>query len=328
LEKLVAMIPLLGDSGLNSRELLETIGSLAGAAAAAAPHASSEGAAAAAGCGGAVCDNDDMFDRIAVEMSRLIRREAAAVAQHPNASLYQSLQRLVKLEGYYLESQPCLSCTPWAEVPLTMQKLDQLRAEAKFTDRSQLVKLVCAHTIQRFTVTMTDVRRVKLVKTVNLYYYNKPVADINQATKPLPLLTKPLPLLTEPLPLLTVADINQVLSLRAFPSTDVQILTFHRCAAQGQGEPVAQVRAARVRDRPARGNRRARDSHRRHEPNDRVRGVPPGPNVLAFLVQKYKFPGTKSTNTDACVRRRSHTSSPRRRRIWCSACCAPAATAR
>jgi hypothetical protein len=221
LEKLVAMIPLLGDSGLNSRELLETIGSLAGAAAAAAPHASaSEGAAAdaaAAGCGGAVCENEDMFDRIAVEMSRLIRCEAAAVAQHPNASLYQSLQRLVKLEGYYLESQPCLSCTPWAEVPLTMQKLDQLRAEAKFTDRSQLVKLVCAHTIQRFTVTMTDVRRVKLVKTLNLYYYNKPVADINQVTKPLPLLTKPLPLLTKPLPLLTVADINQVLSLRALP---------------------------------------------------------------------------------------------------------------
>jgi hypothetical protein len=172
LEKLLAMLPLLAESGLNCRELIETITTLASMPA----HRVASVEAGEAGVG----DNDDMFDKIAVEMTRLIRREAALVAQHPNASLYQSLHRLVEMEGYYLESQPCLICTPWAEVPLATHKLDQLRAEAKFTDRTQLVKLISSHTIQSFTVTMTDVRRLKLVKTINLFYNNKPVQEITQ----------------------------------------------------------------------------------------------------------------------------------------------------
>ena len=177
LEKLLAMLPLLAESGLNCRELIETITSLAGMPAQRVANGE-VGETAEAGVGDN--DNEDMFDKIAVEMTRLIRREAALVAQHPNASLYQSLHRLVDLEGYYLESQPCLICTPWAEVPLAAHKLDQLRAEAKFTDRTQLIKLICSHTIQRFTVTMSDVRRLKLVKTINLFYNNKPVPEITQ----------------------------------------------------------------------------------------------------------------------------------------------------
>ena len=97
---------------------------------------------------------DTILDKIAVEVTRLIQHEAALVARHPNASIYQSLHRLLDLEGlgYYLESRPCLLCAPWAQVPMAVHKLEQLRAEAKFTDSAHLVKLVCAHTIQHLTV--------------------------------------------------------------------------------------------------------------------------------------------------------------------------------
>ena len=171
LQKLLRLLPALAESGIHCRELLGTLGTLAGLRS---PPVSTEGD------GEEVETTDDIFDSIGREITLLIRREALLVAQHPNASLYESLQDLVNLEGYYLESQPCLICTPWAEVPMSMHTLAQLRSEAKFSDHSQLVKLVCSHAIQRFSVTISDVRRLRQVKKIELYYNNKPVPDIMQ----------------------------------------------------------------------------------------------------------------------------------------------------
>ena len=119
-----------------------------------------------------------MLLELATTVTGLIKAESLVVAHHPNACIYRALHRIVELEGYYLESKPCLICNH-AEIPFGLHKLDALKAEAKFTDATQLVKLVCAQTIQRFTVTMSDVR-LKPVKTICLYYNNKPVADVTE----------------------------------------------------------------------------------------------------------------------------------------------------
>lgn len=48
------------------------------------------------------------------------------LAHHPNASLYTHMSQFVEIEGYYLESEPCLVCNN-PEVPLTTIKLSAIK---------------------------------------------------------------------------------------------------------------------------------------------------------------------------------------------------------
>ena len=106
----------------------------------------------------------------------LLKEENQLMMRHPNSVLYNSLASVVHLDGnsYYLERDPCLVCsTP--EVAFSAVKLTTLKADVRFTTVMQIIKLIGSHVINRFTLRITDIKRTKMVRTINIYYNNRPV---------------------------------------------------------------------------------------------------------------------------------------------------------
>ncbi|XP_020540052.1 auxin transport protein BIG isoform X2 [Jatropha curcas] len=101
------------------------------------------------------------------------------IANHPNSRIYNTLSGLVEFDGYYLESEPCVACSS-PEVPYSKMKLESLKSETKFTDNRILVKCTGSYTIQTVTMNVHDARKSKSVKVLNLYYNNRPVADLSE----------------------------------------------------------------------------------------------------------------------------------------------------
>lgn len=101
------------------------------------------------------------------------------LANHPNSRIYTTLSGLVEFDGYYLESEPCVACS-CPEVPYSRMKLESLKSETKFTDNRIIVKCTGSYTIQTVTMNVHDARKSKSVKVLNLYYNNRPVADLSE----------------------------------------------------------------------------------------------------------------------------------------------------
>ncbi|KZV25002.1 auxin transport protein BIG [Dorcoceras hygrometricum] len=101
------------------------------------------------------------------------------LANHPNSRIYNTLSGLVEFDGYYLESEPCVACSS-PEVPYSKVKLESLKSETKFTDNRIIVKCTGSYTIQSVTMNIHDARKSKSVKVLNLYYNNRPVADLSE----------------------------------------------------------------------------------------------------------------------------------------------------
>ncbi|KAD4888024.1 hypothetical protein E3N88_20097 [Mikania micrantha] len=99
------------------------------------------------------------------------------LANHPNSRIYNTLSGLVEFDGYYLESEPCVACS-CPELPYSRMKLESLKSETKFTDTRIIVKCTGSYTIQSVTMNVHDARKSKSVKVLNLYYNNRPVADL------------------------------------------------------------------------------------------------------------------------------------------------------
>ncbi|XP_012287187.1 E3 ubiquitin-protein ligase UBR4 isoform X2 [Orussus abietinus] len=97
--------------------------------------------------------------------------------RHPNANLYANLAQFVELDGYYLESEPCLVCNN-PEVPMATIKLSSIKVDSKFTTITQIVKLVGSHTISRITLRIGDLKRTKMVRTINVFYNNRSVQAV------------------------------------------------------------------------------------------------------------------------------------------------------
>ncbi|XP_049346360.1 auxin transport protein BIG isoform X2 [Solanum verrucosum] len=101
------------------------------------------------------------------------------LANHPNSRIYNTLSGLVEFDGYYLESEPCVACSS-PEVPSSRMKLESLKSETKFTDNRIIVKCTGSYTIQSVAMNVHDARKSKSVKVLNLYYNNRPVADLSE----------------------------------------------------------------------------------------------------------------------------------------------------
>ncbi|KAI8555503.1 hypothetical protein RHMOL_Rhmol05G0178100 [Rhododendron molle] len=59
-------------------------------------------------------------------------------------------------------------------------KLESLKSETKFTDNRIIVKCTGSYTIESVTMNVHDARRSKSVKVLNLYYNNRPMADLSE----------------------------------------------------------------------------------------------------------------------------------------------------
>nr|XP_012152236.1 PREDICTED: protein purity of essence isoform X3 [Megachile rotundata] len=107
----------------------------------------------------------------------VLRAQNQLLARHPNANLYANLAQFVELDGYYLESEPCLVCNN-PEVPMTTIKLSSIKVDSKFTTTTQIVKLIGSHTISRITLRIGDLKRTKMVRMINIYYNNRSVQAV------------------------------------------------------------------------------------------------------------------------------------------------------
>ncbi|KAL6863816.1 hypothetical protein ACP4OV_016719 [Aristida adscensionis] len=101
------------------------------------------------------------------------------LANHPNSRIYNTLSCLVDFDGYYLESEPCVTCS-CPDVPYSRMKLESLKSETKFTDNRIIIKCTGSFTIQSVTMNVYDARKSKSVKVLNLYYNNRPVTDLSE----------------------------------------------------------------------------------------------------------------------------------------------------
>ncbi|XP_052722001.1 E3 ubiquitin-protein ligase UBR4-like isoform X2 [Crassostrea angulata] len=107
----------------------------------------------------------------------VLRQENQVLSNHPNAQIYNMLQGLVDFDGYYLESDPCLVCNN-PEVPYANLKLSSIKVDSKFTTTTQIVKLVGSHTISKITLRISDLKRTKMVRVLNIYYNNRTVQAV------------------------------------------------------------------------------------------------------------------------------------------------------
>lgn len=107
----------------------------------------------------------------------VLRAQNEMLSNHPNANLYAHMGQFIELDGFYLESEPCLVCNN-PEVPFTTMKLSSLKVDSKFTTTTQIVKLFSSHTISKITVRIGDLKRTKMVRTINIYYNNRSVQAV------------------------------------------------------------------------------------------------------------------------------------------------------
>nr|XP_054369209.1 E3 ubiquitin-protein ligase UBR4 [Mirounga angustirostris] len=107
----------------------------------------------------------------------ILRTQNHILTNHPNSNIYNTLSGLVEFDGYYLESDPCLVCNN-PEVPFCYIKLSSIKVDTRYTTTQQVVKLIGSHTISKVTVKIGDLKRTKMVRTINLYYNNRTVQAI------------------------------------------------------------------------------------------------------------------------------------------------------
>lgn len=50
--------------------------------------------------------------------------------------------------------------------------------DSKFTTHTQIVKLIGSHTISRITLRISELKRTKMVRTLNIYYNNRTVQAV------------------------------------------------------------------------------------------------------------------------------------------------------
>ncbi|XP_063173479.1 E3 ubiquitin-protein ligase UBR4 [Candoia aspera] len=117
------------------------------------------------------------FKEYSQKAVEILRMQNHILTNHPNSNIYNTLSGLVEFDGYYLESDPCLVCNN-PEVPFCYIKLSSIKVDTRYTTTQQVVKLIGSHTISKVTVKIGDLKRTKMVRTINLFYNNRTVQAI------------------------------------------------------------------------------------------------------------------------------------------------------
>ena len=107
----------------------------------------------------------------------LLRSQNSILSSHSNSAIYTSLSQLVDFTGYYLESDPCLVCNN-PEVSFSNLKLSSLKVDTKFTTSTQMVKLSGSHSISKILLRIGDLKRQKMVRSINIFYNNRSVQAV------------------------------------------------------------------------------------------------------------------------------------------------------
>ncbi|XP_055380592.1 protein purity of essence [Condylostylus longicornis] len=107
----------------------------------------------------------------------VLRQQNELLSKHPNGPIYTGLTQVLELDGFYLESEPCLVCNN-PELPMSNIKLPTIKSDSKFTTTTMIVKLIQSHTISKIILRVADLKRTKMVRTINIYYNNRTVQGV------------------------------------------------------------------------------------------------------------------------------------------------------
>jgi hypothetical protein len=124
-------------------------------------------------------DECEWVQRLGKMVGEVVRKSAKRIYVHPNAYIYKALATFISIDGFYLESEPCLTCcTELADDNRReLHRLDTLRAEAKFTDCAIFCRLTAAQSISKVLVKIGDPDKSRMVKRINFYHSVRSVAD-------------------------------------------------------------------------------------------------------------------------------------------------------
>lgn len=108
---------------------------------------------------------------------QLLREQNALISKHPSAPIYSALRQFLDLDGYYMESEPCLICNN-IDQAMSVIKLTSIKADSKFTSNSNIVKLINSHMISKIILRISDLKKTKMVRTINVYYNSRNVQAV------------------------------------------------------------------------------------------------------------------------------------------------------
>jgi len=119
----------------------------------------------------------DLLPGTSSTIMKTVKLQNELLGSHPNGRLYKWLRALVDFDGYYLESEPCLTCSN-PEESYSPIKLDSMKSEAKFTDKRIIVRCSDTFSLKSFSLNLHDLRPSKCIKSFSLFYCNKRGAEL------------------------------------------------------------------------------------------------------------------------------------------------------
>lgn len=90
----------------------------------------------------------------------------------------QVTRTLTFVRPYWHKHSLLLHCLVCPLFVLQNIKLSSIKVDTRYTTTQQVVKLIGSHTISKVTVKIGDLKRTKMVRTINLYYNNRTVQAI------------------------------------------------------------------------------------------------------------------------------------------------------
>jgi len=101
-----------------------------------------------------------------------------ALVSHPNTAIYEGLLDHIDRDGLFLESSPCAGCSSSESVFESMD-VEQIKAETKYTPNATILRLNKRYTFSSIHIKVSEIRRFKMVSSVELFYNNKTITDMN-----------------------------------------------------------------------------------------------------------------------------------------------------
>lgn len=141
-----------------------------------------------------LCCQADLFNAqsevlltsMALHITTSLKLRCGFLVSHPNARLYGRLSTSLDIHGYFLESDPCMSCS--ASICESSEKrecrIDTIRAETKYTDCSFMHRLLSIHEVSAISVKVIDPRRSRRAKTIDVSYSSRTVTDAAELKSP------------------------------------------------------------------------------------------------------------------------------------------------
>lgn len=121
---------------------------------------------------GQLNENKRLKDFLA-KLIDLYKQQNSVLISHPNSLIYETINSYCpELEGFYLEPEPCFICNN-IEAPVQNLKLNSIKVDSRFTTSQQIFKLSTTHSIQKILIKITDIRKTKMIQTLNIYFTNR-----------------------------------------------------------------------------------------------------------------------------------------------------------